>query len=336
MAEISAAEYLQSCKRRFGTANPERMQVAVWEWMVRIGHNPYVARESLGLESNDETPGNPDWCFDRFGAARVEMPDGRVITIGGEHEDFYDPDFCIYNDVIVQKGDDIEIYGYPRSTFPPTDCHTATLAEADIYIIGCLGYQEERGASTTPVFRLDTSDYHIEPVATTGNSPGWIHKHDARYLAEIRAIEITGGERIVRDGESERFRDNFDTYHLKIEDGTWHRITDHSGWRQFSLQYAEDETTLGDLSWYTGEVLRKLGYPCELYDEDEDEDQEELSEPSHVLIVNAVPVLCADRDGEIRVTIQGELEQAQVDDLLAKLKDLARGTHRVVTKVVEL
>jgi hypothetical protein len=312
------------------------MQVPVWEWMIRKGHNPYVARESLGLESNDETPGNPDWCFHRMGAARVEMPDGRVMTIGGEHEDYYDPDFCIYNDVIVQKGDDIQIYGYPRSTFPPTDFHTATLVEGDIYIIGGLGYKEERGGSTTPVFRLDTNDYHIECVVTTGDSPGWIHEHHAQYLADIGVIEVTGGELILRDGDSERFRDNFDTYHLKIEEGTWHRITDHSAWRQFSLEYADDERAWDDMGWYTGEVLRKLGYPCELYDEDEDEDQEELSEPSHVLIVDSVRVLCADRDGEIRITIQGQLEQAQVDDLLAKLTDLARSTHRVVTKVTEL
>jgi len=336
MAEISAAEYLKSCKRRFGTANPERMQVPVWEWMVRKGHNPYVARESLGLESNEDMPGNPDWCFDRFGAARVEMPDGRVITIAGEHEDYYDPDFCIYNDVIVQKGDEVEIYGYPRSTFPPTDSHTVTRIGDWIYIVGCLGYEEDRSGTTTPVFRLDTNDYHIERVAKSGESPPWIHKHRAEYLADIGVIEVTGGELILRDGNSQRFRDNFDTYHLKIEDGTWHRITDNSGWRQFSLEYADDERTCCDLGWATGEVLKQLGYPCELYDEDEDEDQEELGEPSHVLIVDGVRVLCSDRFDEIRVTIQGELEQTEVDHLLTKLKDLARGTHRVVTKVVEL
>jgi hypothetical protein len=41
---------------------------------------------------------------------------------GGEHEDFYDPDFCIYNDVFVHERDgSVAIYGYPESVFPPTD-----------------------------------------------------------------------------------------------------------------------------------------------------------------------------------------------------------------------
>jgi hypothetical protein len=33
------------------------------------------------------------------------LPDGRAIQIGGEHEDYYDPDFCIYNDVFVHEPD---------------------------------------------------------------------------------------------------------------------------------------------------------------------------------------------------------------------------------------
>ena len=39
--------------------------------------------------------------------------------MGGEHEDFYDPDFCIYNDVVVYDGHgDFTIYGYPKEVFP--------------------------------------------------------------------------------------------------------------------------------------------------------------------------------------------------------------------------
>ena len=331
---ITSTAYLATGKRRFGTTNPEQMRNPIWEWMVRTGHNPFFARQSLGLGSNYRCPGDPEWCFDRMGAARVEMPDGRIITIAGEHEDFYDPDFCIYNDVVVQQGDAVEIYAYPRSTFPPTDFHTATLVGNSIYIVGSLGYHDERGGAMTPVFRLDTNDYRIEPVETTGASPGWIHKHRACYLEETGVIEITGGERVLGPGDDERFRDNFDTYQLKVDAGTWQRVTDNSDWRQFSLEYADDERTIGDLGWYTGEVLKQLGWPCELYEDDEDE--EELSDRAHVIVIDGIRVRCADRYGEIRVTIQGELEQAKVDELLGKLKDLGRQTHRIVTKVVEL
>jgi len=268
-----------------------------------------------------------------MGAAQVEMADGRIITIAGEHEDFYDPDFCIYNDVVVQQGDDVEIYGYPRSVFPPTDFHTARLVGANIVIIGSLGYPEERNLSLTPVFRLDTADYSIKGVETKGESPGWIHKHQSEYLKEDGVIELTGGELLFRRGEAERFRDNFDTYHLQVAEGFWHRITDNSEWRQFSLEYADNERTLGDLGWYTGEVLKQLGYPCELYN---DVDDDECTVRPHVLLVNGVPVQCMDRDEEIRVTIQGTLAQSEIDRLLAKLKDAARKTYRSVTAIEEL
>jgi hypothetical protein len=98
------------------------------------------------------------------------LPDGRLIRIGGEHEDYYDPDFQIYNDVVVIKNphmvqasdmysmpapsnfplnteqndtssepkilgtsnpNDVTIYGYPEVVFPPTDFHTATYVKSN-------------------------------------------------------------------------------------------------------------------------------------------------------------------------------------------------------------
>jgi len=50
--------------------------------------NPHINTNSLP---------QPIWCFKRVGNTRTRLPDGRIICVGGEHEDFYDPDFCIYN-----------------------------------------------------------------------------------------------------------------------------------------------------------------------------------------------------------------------------------------------
>lgn len=338
MDEITSADYLNYCKRRFGTSNPERMNIPVWEWMVRKQHSPYSARQRLALEHHYERPGNPDWCFERMGAAQVEMDDGRIITIAGEYEDYYDPDFCIYNDVVVQHGDRVEIYGYPRAVFPPTDFHTATRVEAAIYIIGSLGYSDERGSSVTPVFRLDTQNYGIEPVATDGDSPGWIHDHRAVYLPKTDAIEITGGQCIVSKMDDEYFRDNFDVFRLSLRDGSWRRLTDYSSWRQFSLEYDIRTAPVGDLAWFTGEVLKELGYPCQLYD-DEAENEDggaRTTDRIHTLTVDDAPVLCSDRLGEIRIVIQGRLEQSTVDTLIADLKKLAKRTGRPITRVIEL
>ena len=105
-----------------------------------------------------KTPRLSGWCARRFGQSLTLLPDGRAIQIGGEHEDFYDSDFCIYNDEFVHHPDDrIDIFCYPEEVFPPTDFHTATLIGDSIYIIGGLGYQGQRQFGETPVYRLDTT-----------------------------------------------------------------------------------------------------------------------------------------------------------------------------------
>lgn len=176
-------------ERVFGTANPERTDHPFWLDMIRCGASAWRARDRIG---GDEGMG-PVWCYRRFGRTTTLLPDGRIIEIGGEHEDHYDPDFCIYNDVAVFDGKGgIAIYSYPCEVFPPTDFHSATLIGDSIYIIGCLGYQHARRPGSTPVFRLDLSSYRIEPVTTPGDCPGWIYEHQARAVG-TEAILVNGG-----------------------------------------------------------------------------------------------------------------------------------------------
>lgn len=120
----------------------------------------------------------PTWTFaERMGQTTTELPDGRLVFIGGEHENFYDPDFHIYNDVCVYdknkdstassnggagsgSGSAFAVNCYPPHVFPPTNFHTATLVKGTpyIYVISCTGgsYGRER---KTPVYRLDTRDF---------------------------------------------------------------------------------------------------------------------------------------------------------------------------------
>src|SRR5581483_9798876 len=117
--------------------NPQRMDNPFWKAMVHSGCNAYLARRTFG---DTERFGQPVWCYDRFGRTTTLLPDGRIVEIAGEHEDWYDADFCIYNDIVIFDGKgNFEILGYPERVFPPTDFHSATLVRDSIYIIGSLG-----------------------------------------------------------------------------------------------------------------------------------------------------------------------------------------------------
>lgn len=188
--EATASQYKVSRSRRFGKTNPERMNYPFWDAMVRCGWNAYQA--DLYYGGADGNSDGPTWCHDRFGMSLTCLPDGRFVQVAGEHEDSYDPDFCIYNEVFVHDGHGgLEIFGYPREIFPPTDFHSATLMEAWIYLIGNLGYAEDRG-SQAQVFRLCTNTWRIERVETTGDDPGWISDHRAELQGG--RIRISGGQ----------------------------------------------------------------------------------------------------------------------------------------------
>lgn len=149
---------------QFGTENPTLMEKPFWKYMVcHPKLTAFCVSRDRRTRENDN--GLPVYCFARFGATQTYLPDGRLICIGGEHEDSYDPDYEIYNDVVVIKNpklveghyiyrvpvprnfpqpkvinnnslmlgtsivNDVTIYGYPLDVFPPTDFHTATYVQ---------------------------------------------------------------------------------------------------------------------------------------------------------------------------------------------------------------
>lgn len=228
---ITTEIYAAQCQPRRGNSNPELMNLELWQWMVRRGCSAYYAREEFG-GSPDMAPG---WCFARFGMSRVLLPDGRIVLIGGEHEDFYDSDFFIYNDVIVCSPDGtIEIYGYPPDCFPPTDFHSATMVGDQIILVGCLGYLSERIHGVTPVFRLDTTTFEISSVRTEGECPGWIFGHQAKWNMAEQTITIEKGK-VYSHGGPAGIRENFDQYQLDVKSWKWTRLTDRR-WPHFQVR----------------------------------------------------------------------------------------------------
>jgi hypothetical protein len=246
---LDEASYHAQKAQRFGAHNPERMDVPFWIFMVQRRWNAYQARrqfdrayrermEAFSARRAREEAGEvlepepavcffygpPVWCFDRFGMALARLPDGRVLWIAGEHEDYYDPDFCIYNDVIVIDTNlRVTIYGYPRDVFPPTDFHTATLVGEDIYLIGNLGYSDDHRPGETQVFMLDSGTLAITSVATSGTLPGWISRHRATYDPASHAIIVRGGQVVTGRGRAARLRENQATYRLDLATHTWSR-----------------------------------------------------------------------------------------------------------------
>jgi len=222
LLNVSSSESLTGRSRRFGAGNPERMVEPFWEGMIRAGINAYRAAERY--EYNGDLTRPPVWCAQRFGQSITRLPDGRIVQIAGEHEDSYDIDFCIYNDVFVHEPDGtIRIFGYPECAFPPTDFHTATLVGEHIFLIGSLGYQGTRLYGQTPVYRLNIDTFRIEQLETSGAAPGWIFKHRA-IKTSAHEIRVFGGIVVTGDGGKETNTENQSSFVFDTGRLSWRRL----------------------------------------------------------------------------------------------------------------
>lgn len=227
--DIDRQEFLDWRTPRVGSLNPENMTNPVWDWLIRSRLSGFQANEHFKGPSPFQA--GPCWSFNRFGQSSTQLPDGRVIFVAGEHEDHYDPDFYIYNDVVVQYPDgNIVIFGYPHEIFPPTDFHSATLVGNRIIIIGNLGYPQQRKHGTTQIYALDIGSFSISKIETSGASPGWIHGQNGCLGADGSSILITGGL-LERGNAGGSLVENLD-------DWRWERLTERR-WRRWELKRAD-------------------------------------------------------------------------------------------------
>lgn len=215
---VTESEYLSGKAPRFGKSNPEVMHVPFWREMVRVGISAYQARKQFADTDSME---NPVWCFSRYGSSFTELPDGRFVQIGGEHEDFYDPDFCIYNDVVVHEpSGDFQIMGYPKQVFSPTDFHSANYIHGYIYLIGGLGYAGAKRYGETPIYRLSCQTWKIEAIQSSGDNPGWIYEHQSRFVEPGLLVVSNGKICDITDGEEQQ---NSDQFFLDLANMKWSR-----------------------------------------------------------------------------------------------------------------
>jgi len=354
-AAVSPALFATWREARRGHANPVDQTNPVWVWLAR---NPELTAYRAMRHFGQREPTTAVWCNQRYGQSTTTLPDGRVLRIGGEHEDYYDPDFYIYNDVQVTAPDGtITILGYREADFPPTDFHSASLVGDHVYVVGNLGYTRTRRHERTQVCRLDIRTMAFATVDTAGDNPGWLHGHHATVVD--RVLTVHGGRREVRLGDRTRLRDNGDDYSLDLDRGVWTRDTDRR-WRQWELVRADGERgklwEVRSLASYRGyrdpaapwaqrgiaDALARLGFEPDLVAWAErftppvphtalpQDSDDEGGWRTHRVVVDGVTVRYVDGD-PTRLVIEGELPaalvDALVDDLAAKLSRVEHTTY---------
>lgn len=326
--KISHELFQQQRRPRFGTANPERMDMAFWEWMIRGGEDIYKIHEDPKFggfgsyharevfeEASPYREDGPVWTFSRFGATRTRLADGRVVYVGGEHEDFYDPDFCIYNDVVVfTSSNQVAIYGYPAEIFPPTDFHTATVVQNQLFIIGSLGYQNARHIGETPVYVVDLSEYRILKMHTSGEAPGWIHDH-ASDLDQNGVITVRGGQIVREQNGKQVFQRNFDEYSLNVRSREWRRVTNRK-WHQFNVRQEDGKPFLLERDLQIEALLpdgaKVLG--------------ESSFNPKFIRIeVGGVPIALTVGIRDIEIVVEDDLPEAALSELAQRVRAKAEG-----------
>ena len=213
---------------RSGLQNGEDITSPFHVSMIESGESAYGAGEHFKF---DRSFNDPDWKhiwnIARFGQSTTLLPDGRYIQIGGEHEDYYDPDFFIYNDVVTHtlplaQGEPWrrQVFAYPREVFPPTDHHSATLVGDEIIVIGNLGYIDERIVGHTPVYALHTPSMQFRQLVCQGDAPGWIHKHRAQ-LVRPGVIAVSDGAVYNGDNQYTAMRG---CWELDLHTLSWSRV----------------------------------------------------------------------------------------------------------------
>ncbi|ELS05021.1 hypothetical protein Xen7305DRAFT_00047600 [Xenococcus sp. PCC 7305] len=333
---VTPALFLEWRTPRFGDQNPTKIQSQVWEWLVHSKLSGYQSTQKLNGPSAFDA--GATWSFDRFGQSVTELPDGRIIYIAGEHEDYYDPDFYIYNDVVVVNPDDsVEFYCYSKDEFPPTDFHSATLLGNKIIIIGNLGYYEERNQSNTQIYLLNLDNFKIEKVNSSGNSPGWIHGHRAVLSADRKFITVTKGK--IDLGQEFSLRENIDDWQLDLQDWHWQRLTERN-WARWEIKrrdrkhnhlwdlrqalwslevkweehYQQDLKNLEKELGYRPDVnlikdIYSFGFPCEQLPQDEDEYN------VFRIKIDGVTVRFVEERYSVQATVEGELPDEKIVEL---------------------
>jgi hypothetical protein len=344
--EVTCELFLEWRDARRGAFPGEVMTNPVWRWLIDSNISAYRGNDHFKGPSS--YGGNAGWCFNRFGRSLTTLSDGTTIVIAGEHEDHYDPDFFIYNDVVIARPNgEIEILGYPEDHFPPTDFHSATLIDGELILIGNLSYSLQRQIGETQVFTYGIATKRFRRIVTSGEAPGWISRHEAR-LDERNGIIVQGGK-IDHGPDHGGYLENFDSWRLNLDDWSWERLTyqpvgrwefvreDGDACQLFPKRMARMTQLVGisggrpDTLEFDGELLDRLYDPLVPHEAVVDHDWSERTR----YVIDGVPLHFNEETRSILLTVVGGLPTAMMDNYVNAVRDrLAEleGVNYIVTR----
>lgn len=367
-AEVTREVFLEWRDARRGTTSGEELGNPYWIWLIEVGDevSSFAVNDHFGGPSS--FGGNPAWAWQRFGRSETRLSDGRTVWVAGEHEDHYDPDFFIYNDVVVRAPDgELTILAYPIEEFPPTDNHSATLVGGEIALVGSLGYLDERREGETQLLVLDLASWRVRRQKTSGQGPGWISSHEAELTENGKSLIVRRGN--VWEGPERGLLENIDDWQLDLQDWRWTRLTKRE-WPLFEVVRVDGEyLQLWDMRqaiWHEkygkldfssfvedldpaiqAEMKESLDFPMPkdaealetLYEPagvphrkiPEDEEEDEIG-VSRIEVAGVIVRYVEDHEA-VLMTVEGELPyatlKALVDDLERKLDRAAGVEHEV-------
>ena len=344
--EVTPELFLEWRDARRGAFPGEDMTNPVWLWFIDSNISAY--RGNGHFNGPNSYGGNPGWCFNRFGRSLTELPGGTRILIAGEHEDHYDPDFFIYNDVVIVSPDGkIEILGFPEDHFPPTDFHSATLVGNELILIGNLGYPQQRRIGESQVYAYEIATRRFRRIETSGDVPGWISAHEAGLDGQ-NGIIVKGGK-IDHGSDHGGYLENFDSWRLDLDTWNWERLSNQTVGRwefvradgeacqlfpkrmhRMSMQAGISDGK-SDTPDFDGELLERLYDPPVPHEAIVEDAWDERTR----YVIDGVPLHFKEGMNSVLLTVVGELPPAVMEPYVEAVRDRLCRLEGVNYKVVK-
>jgi len=103
-------------------------------------------------------------------------------------------------------------------------------------MLRCLGYPHQRHKDKTPVYKLSLDDFSIRKVLTEGETPNWLHNHNAKPTDDKKFIICDGGRTIHPSGN---YLENLAEWQLELNTGTWTKLSEKQ-WTRWRIHRADN------------------------------------------------------------------------------------------------